>query len=181
MDALLVNHPEKPPLTIRSETEADIPAIRQINREAFGQPQEADLVDRIRARGAGTLSMVADVDGSVVGHIFFSPMTIVGVNHETPAVGLGPMAVLPEHQRRGFGSALVRQSLEVLRGLGHKIVLVLGHLDYYPRFGFTPAIEHGIRWEHEVDPAYFMVLALKPGALDGVQGVAQYLPEFNEV
>ncbi len=181
MDNPSANHPEKPSLTIRPESQADIPAIRRINLEAFGQPGEADLVDRIRARGAGTLSMVATLDGLVVGHIFFSPMTILGSDQKTPAVGLGPMAVLPEQQRRGIGSALVRHSLEVLREQGHKIVIVLGHLAYYPRFGFAPAIESGICWEHEVDPAYFMALALKPGALAGVQGVAQYIPEFNEV
>jgi putative acetyltransferase len=91
------------------------------------------------------------------------------------------MAVLPNRQRQGIGSALVQQGLAVLKEQNHQIVIVLDHRDYYPRFGFGPALEHGIRWEHEVDPVYFMVLELQPGALANASGVVQYLPEFSEV
>ena len=175
------NLPPKPSLTIRLETQADIPAVRRVNLAAFGQPEEATLVDRIRARRAETLSLVADLAGEVVGHIFFSPMTIAGPDRTIPAVGLGPMAVLPERQRQGIGSALVEHGLAALKEAGHRIVIVLGHRDFYPRFGFRPAREHGIRWEQEVDPVYFMALELAPGALAAAPGVASYLPEFSEV
>ena len=91
------------------------------------------------------------------------------------------MAVLPERQRQGIGSALVEHGLAALKEAGHRIVIVLGHRDFYPRFGFRPAREHGIRWEQEVDPVYFMALELAPGALAAAPGVASYLPEFSEV
>jgi putative acetyltransferase len=177
----MVDFQEKPPLTIRPETHADIPTVRRVNLAAFGQPEEADLVDRIRARRAETLSLVAVLDGEVAGHIFFSPVSIVGSEHTTPAVGLGPMAVLPNRQREGFGSALVRHGLELLGEAGHRIVIVLGHQEFYPRFGFRPTLEYGIRWEHEVDPAYFMALELVPGALAAAPGVVSYLPDFSDV
>jgi putative acetyltransferase len=177
----MVDLPEKPPLTIQPETRADIPSVRLVNLAAFGQPEEADLVDRIRSRSAETLSLVATLEEVVVGHIFFSPVIIVGPEFTTQAIGLGPMAVLPDRQRQGIGSALVRHGLEALQEAGHRIVIVLGHREFYPRFGFRPALDYELHWEHEVDPAYFMALELQCGALAEVSGVVSYLPEFSEV
>jgi putative acetyltransferase len=166
---------------IRLEQSEDVTAVRQVNEAAFGRPGEADLVDRLRERGVVTLSLVAEQDGEVAGHILFSPVTITEQDSVVTTVGLGPMAVLPARQSQGVGSKLVQTGLEMLRQAGHDLVIVLGHPDYYPRFGFAPAGRHGIHWENEVPDEVFMVLALRPGALDGVSGIVRYQPEFSEV
>jgi putative acetyltransferase len=169
-------------LIIRNEVPNDIPAIHRLNVAAFKGEGEANLVDRLRARGAGLLSLVAEEDGQVVGHIYFSPVTVTAADgHVFPAVGLAPLAVLPAFQNRGVGSQLARAGLDNLRRLGQRLVIVLGHASYYPRFGFKPGLPYGIRWEHPVDEAHFMVAELQPGVLDGVQGVARYQPEFEDV
>jgi len=166
---------------IRLEQPEDMVAIWQVNEAAFGRPGEADLIDALRQRGAVTLSLVAEQDGEVVGHILFSPVTITHDEVIVTAVGLGPMAVSPTHQRAGIGSQLVRTGLQMLRQAGHSVVIVLGHPTFYPRFGFMPASQFGIRWENEVPDEVFMVLALQPGALEGVSGIVRYQPEFSTV
>lgn len=166
---------------IRMEQPEDIAAIWQVNEAAFGRPGEADLVDALRQRGAVTLSLVAEQEGKVVGHILFSPMTITNGGEVFTAVGLGPLAVSPAYQKAGIGSQLVKVGLEMLQQAGHSLVIVLGHPTYYPRFGFVPASQFGIRWENEVPDEVFMVLALQPGALDGISGIARYQPEFDTV
>lgn len=169
-------------LIIRREETRDISAIHQVNVLAFTGEGEANLVDQLRARGAGLLSLVAEMHGQVVGHIYFSPVTITTADGTlTAAVGLAPLAVLPAYQNQGIGSKLARAGLDELRQMGHRLVIVLGHAQYYPRFGFKPSLPCGIRWEHEVDAAHFMVAELQPGALTGVQGVARYQPEFEGV
>ena len=171
----------EPSLTIRPETPDDIPAIHRVNLEAFGQPAEAELVDRLRERGGFTLSLVAVRDGQVVGHILFSPVRIESPGSSFEAQGLGPMAVVPGVQREGIGSRLVEAGLEQLRQAGHEVVVVLGHAEYYPRFGFRPSSRYGIRWEKEVPEEVFMVIELRDGALGGRGGVVRYRPEFDEV
>ncbi len=168
-------------LTIRPETTKDIPAVHIVNARAFETPAEANLVDALRARQAGILSLVAEQDGAVIGHIFFSPVTIRGPHGEFEAAGLAPMAVLPEFQKRGAGSALVRHALEELRQMGYSAVIVLGHPEFYPRFGFLPASRWGIRFTVEVPDAAFMALELTPGVLQGVSGVVYFRPEFDGV
>ena len=165
-------------LTIRPERPADIPSIRAVNERAFGQPDEAALVDAIRARGERRISLVA-VDGErVAGHILFTPVTIQGPDRVCEAVGLAPLAVDPDCQRRGTGSRLVTQGLDWCRESGYRIAVVLGHPAYYPRFGFVPARLHGIRFELDVPGDAFMVAELAPGALDGCTGMARYTKEF---
>lgn len=169
-------------LAIREETVDDLPAIRQVNEAAFGRPEEAALVDALRAAGRVTLSLVALDAGQVAGHVLFSPVQIVmagGIS--TPAVALAPLAVLPALQGRGIGSALTREGLARLRVGGHGIVIVLGHADYYPRFGFRPAAVLGIRAPWDVPEEAFMVAELIPGALEGVSGIVRYGPEFDAV
>jgi putative acetyltransferase len=167
---------------IRTEMPEDIGAVHQLNAAAFKSEAEPQLVDQLRARGAGLLSLVAEMDGQVVGHIFFSPMEITGEDGRvTPAVGLAPLAVLPGFQNQGIGSQLARAGLDELRRMGHRLVIVLGHANYYPRFGFKPTLPYGIGWDHEVDEAHFMIMELQPGALAGVHGVARYQPEFEGV
>ena len=164
--------------TIRPERPEDVPLVRAVNERAFGQPDEAALVDAVRARGERRISLVA-VDGErLVGHILFTPVTIRAPDRVRDAAGLAPMAVDPDYQRRGIGSRLVTRGLELCRASGYRSVVVLGHPTYYPRFGFVPARLHGIRFELDVPDDAFMVLELEPGALDGCAGVARYVREF---
>jgi len=168
-------------LTIRRERPEDINSIRYVNEQAFGQKDEAELIDKLRNRDTVTLSLVSGWEEQVVGHILFSPVTVESENSSFEAVALAPMAVLPAYQRNGIGSQLVRIGLEECRRLGYEIVVVLGHAAYYPRFGFVPASTYGIKCEYDVPDEVFMALELRKGALSGRSGVVKYQPEFNEV
>src|ERR1043166_1193433 len=168
-------------LIIRAETEADREAVRVVNESAFGRREEADLVDALRESAKPRVSLVADEDGRVVGHIFFSPVAVESERGAWPALGLGPMAVLPERQGRGVGSALVREGLSECRRLGHEGVFVLGPARSYPRFGFAPAAAFGITCEFPSRVENFMVVELRPGALAGRAGLVRYSPEFRGV
>jgi putative acetyltransferase len=149
-----------------------------VNELAFGGAAEAEIVEALRGAGAVTLSLVADLGGEIVGHILFSPARVESARGEVQAVGLAPMAVLPDHQRRGVGTALVRAGLEWLRQRGHGAVIVLGHPTYYPRFGFVPASRFGVRWERPCPGEAFQALELVPGALR-TGGVARFRPELT--
>ena len=166
---------------IRLEKPEDLDAIRSVLENAFGRPEEADLVDALRRRSAVTLSLVAEQDGEVVGHIMFSPVTIGSGPSTFQALGLGPLAVSPSHQNRGIGSRLVRDGIERCREAGYGIVVVLGRPSYYPRFGFAPAMAHGIAWELDAPDDAFMVMELRKGALAERSGVVRYQPEFTGV
>ncbi len=167
-------------MTIRPERPEDASRIREVHQRAFGQPAEAELVEKLRASGCESLSLVAD-DDTVVGHILFTPLVVEGPERRVVGMGLAPMAVLPDRQRQGIGSQLVTLGLEVLRARGCPFVVVVGHPEYYPRFGFEPASKHGLasQWEGMPDAA-FMVLVLDVGAMAGATGVARYREEFNE-
>ena len=167
-------------LTIRPERSQDYDAIAEVHRLAFGQDDEARLVADLRRTKhfVPELSMVAVCSGQVVGHVLFSAVHIETPQGPVPALALAPMAVRPEFQNRCIGTELARQGLEACRKLGHRIVLVVGHPEYYPRFGFTPAVPHGLRVPFPVPDEAFMVLPLVSGALDGVTGTVAYPPEF---
>jgi putative acetyltransferase len=165
---------------IRPETAADRADIRALNERAFEGPVEAKLVDLLRAAGKARVSLVAILDDRVVGHILFSSVTIDEAPAGLRAAGLAPMSVLPEFQNRGIGSQLVREGLVACRELGFDLIVVLGHIHYYPRFGFQKASDHGLTSEYDAGDA-FMVLPLKDGALEGVRGLAQYAKEFGDV
>ena len=156
-------------------------AVRQVNEEAFGQKDEARLVDALCHYGSSILSLFAIIKDQVVGHILFSPVTIESEKASFRGIGLGPMAVRPAWQSKGIGSELVNAGLEECRNSGHEIVVVLGHPDFYPRFGFAPASKFGIRWEREVPDDVFIVLELRQGALTGRGGIVKYLPKFELV
>jgi putative acetyltransferase len=165
-------------MNIRHETPADHDAIRQINYEAFEhRTEEGKLVDLLRERGELTLSLVTEEAGEVVGHIAYSPMTVERAPAGFKALGLGPVAVLPAHQRKGIGSALIRESLKQCAAMGYDAVLLLGHTAYYPRFGFKPASAFGISSDYNAGD-HFMALPLHEGALAGVHGKAQYVRAF---
>ncbi|MHC4175404.1 MAG: GNAT family N-acetyltransferase [Planctomycetota bacterium] len=168
-------------VTIRKEETSDIEAIRNINNVVFDGPPEANVVDKLRKKCDNCLSLVA-VDGDeVVGHIMFSPATVEYDDGVIRGMGLAPMAVLPNRQRSGIGTALVERGLALLCEQGCPFVIVLGHADYYPRFGFVPASLYNLKsqWDGIPDEA-FMILAFEQKALEGVHGVAKYREEFNE-
>ena len=170
-------------MSIRLERPEDASQVRQINELAFGQPLEADLVDTLRRTCAESLSLVAEGDGEddgVVGHLLFTPVVVESARRRVAGMGLAPMAVRPDRQRQGIGSQLVRRGLEILRERGCPFVVVVGHPEYYPRFGFEPASTRGLvcQWEGIPDAA-FMVLCLDAQAMAGVSGVAHYREEFN--
>jgi putative acetyltransferase len=166
--------------SIRSEDTEDYAAIRAVNEQAFGQSEEADIVDNLRNSGGSVLSLVAIHDNGVIGHIQFSPVTIEYDGGVIEGAGLGPMAVRPDFQGQGIGSALAEAGLTGLRDRTTPFVVVLGHPNYYPRFGFEPASRHAIacQWEKIPDEA-FMVLILDDGVMSKVFGVAYYRDEFG--
>src|SRR5204863_1426042 len=110
------------------------------------------------------VSLVAEVDGHVVGHIAFSPIQVDGESREGVGVGLAPLAVLPDSQRHGIGSRLIREGLAACNRAGYGFVVVLGWPEYYPRFGFIRADRRGLANEYGADEA-FMVLELRDGAI----------------
>ena len=165
-------------IDIREEAPGDAEAIRDLNRRAFGQDQEGNIVDALRANGAALLSLVATVEHQVVGHILYSPAS---VGDEVTGAALGPMAVLPEHQRHGIGSKLVEAGNRKLEDAGCPFILVVGHADFYPRFGFRPASAHGITCQWEVPDEVFLILVLDSAKMQGVSGLARYRHEFSTV
>jgi putative acetyltransferase len=164
-------------ITIREETLEDRPAIREVNESAFATPEEAELVDRLRADGLVLASLVACDGGEVVGHILFSALPIETAGRRLRGAALAPMAVRPDRQRQGLGSALVRRGLEACRALGVEAVVVLGHPAFYPRFGFSA--ETARHLEAPFSGPAFMALELKPGVLDGVSGAVTSPPAFG--
>lgn len=170
-------------IIIRPEEEADFDAVRQVNTLAFGQPAEATLVDALRKSAELFISLVAVDDNQVVGHILFTPVSLESDDSTSTALGLGlaPMAVLPDYQRQGVGSELVRAGLRECQRIGANVVVVLGHPEYYPRFGFVPASQKGLTSEYPVPDEVFMAIELEPGALKGRRGLVKYRPEFAEV
>jgi len=181
---------------IRRERMGDEAGIDRVNREAFGQPTEARIVDAIRRGGHAAISLVAVEDATIVGHILFTPVTVepsepIGLAPEHPPgpasepaadrlriLGLGPMAVLPARQRRGIGSGLVAAGLDDCSAEGAQAIVVVGHPEFYPRFGFRPAVSYDLRSEFPVPDDVFMALELTPGALRGHHGCVRYLPDF---
>lgn len=171
-------------LYLRSEQEGDAGAIYRINAEAFNRPQEAILVGKLRESSSfiKELSVVALHDLQPVGHLLFTPIHIVdpgGVKYVSLA--LAPMAVLPAYQRQGIGSRLITFALEKARALGFGSVIVLGHKNFYTKFGFSPAYNWGIKAPFKVPADAFMAMELKEGGLSKISGTVEYPKEFAEV
>ena len=165
-------------ITIRTETPADQNAVRRLNERAFEQPAEAGVVDALRTACPDYTGFVAENHGLVIGHILFTPAVLT--HCARVGMGLAPMAVLPEHQRQGIGSKLVRYGLAALERTGYPFVIVLGHPEFYPRFGFEPASRYQLssQWDNVPDEA-FMIRVFDPAALPGAPDIACYREEFN--
>jgi putative acetyltransferase len=168
-------------LSIRAELEHDAAGIHAVNVAAFGQDAEARIVDAIRRDGVMTCSLVADGPSGIVGHILFTPVALPDDDQSGAVriVGLAPMAVHPDRQREGIGSALVHAGLRACADNGVKAVVVLGHPDFYPRFGFRRASAFGLTCEFPVPDEVFMALELVEGALSRRRGLVRYLPIFS--
>ena len=167
-------------MLIRDEEQKDWAAVHAVNASAFETPAEADLVDALREQAHPVISLVAVEGGTIVGHIMFSPVSLSG-HPGLKIMGLAPMAVAPEQQRKGIGSALVRAGLDRCKQLGFGAVVVLGHPEYYPRFGFLPSTRFGIKCEYEVPEEVFMVFELLPGYLRDASGTIKYHAAFSNL
>jgi putative acetyltransferase len=163
---------------VRLEQPSDRPLIHAVNRAAFDSRAEADLVDALRSTTPNAISLVADAGGELVGHIMFSPVTIPDAP-DLRVMGLAPMAVAPERQRTGIGSALIRAGLDACTRAGVEGVFVVGHPAYYPRFGFRRASASGFACEFAVDDDAFMVIELIAGSLIGKSGTVYFDDAFK--
>ena len=166
-------------IIVRDEKSGDAAAVREINELAFEKAIEADLVDSLRAACKKFVSLVAVLDEKVVGHILFTPVTIDG-STISGGMGLAPMAVHPEHQRRGVGRELVRAGIARIEAENCPFIIVIGHPEYYPRFGFERASGRGLscQWKGVPDEG-FMVIILDNQVMDGVSGIVRYRKEFD--
>lgn len=167
---------------IVEEGSEDRSGIRQVNQLAFDGDYEADVVDRLRQNCPTILSLVAKQGEEVIGHILFSPVRIAQLEGWTvPGMGLGPLAVHPEHQGKGIGLALCQVGMQRMEAAGYPFVIVLGHPTYYPRFGFVKARVHGIECAFTgVPDEAFMIRILDAATMSGVTGTAYYRQEFEE-
>ena len=171
-------------VTIREETEPDFSDVYEVNKSAFGQDNEARLVELLRNSNAFIpgLSLVAIIDNKIVGHILFTRVRINDGNGNTyGSLALAPMAVNPQLQNQGIGGQLIRYGLVKARELGHNSVIVLGHEHYYPKFGFEPAIKWKIRAPYDVPSNVFMGIELVTGALQNINGTVEYPKEFDSI
>jgi len=166
---------------IREEQPSDKDKIWDVNSEAFDTDAEANLVNALRSSTCTCISLVAETEENVLGHILFTPVELTGNENTLNLMGLAPMAVLSQYQNRGIGSELVKAGLQHCQLMGYDAVVVLGHPEYYPRFGFVPSVKYCIRSEYEVPDDVFMILELEPGVLRGHKGVIKYHEAFNSL
>jgi len=167
-------------ITIRHENPQDIPQVYSVIERTFKRAAEAKLADKLRRACSDHLSLVAEDNGLIVGHVMFTPV-VIDNGKQLKGMGLAPMSVLPSRQCQGIGTLLVKAGLQILRDNNSPFVIVLGHPDYYPRFGFQPASRYHIKsqWPDVPDEA-FMILVLDEKAMRKVSGTARFRDEFNE-
>jgi putative acetyltransferase len=162
---------------IGEEAPGDIEAIAALNRAAFGGEEEVEIIARLRRDGLVALSLVERDAGVIVGHILFSDLDVTVDGRAIRSIALAPMAVESTRQRRGIGSRLVRHGLNTLKDRGYEAVIVLGHPEYYPRFGFSAALAAKLAAPFSGEA--FMALELEPGALAGASGAVRYPRAFR--
>lgn len=165
-------------MTVRGEKVEDQKAVHALNETAFETESEANLVDALRRGAQPFISLVAEDNNKIIGHIMFTPVSLSGYP-DLKIMGLAPMAVEPEQQRAGVGSKLVEAGLEGCRSLGYGAVIVLGHPTYYPRFGFEPSVKYNIKSEYDAPADAFMAMELEPGYLSGKSGIIKFHTAFN--
>lgn len=168
-------------LRIRRERSGDEEAIRNVLTQAFESSAEARLVAVLRDCGCHWISLVAELEGAVVGHIVFTPVGLKPAASNLRIAGLAPMAVAPDFQQRGIGSQLVEAGKAQCWVEGYEAIVVLGHPEYYPRFGFTPAAGFGLTCEFDVPAEAFMAMELKNASLEGISATAIYQPAFSDL
>ncbi|MBS1823970.1 MAG: N-acetyltransferase [Acidobacteria bacterium] len=159
---------------IRAETPSDVAAIRCVHEAAFRQLQEADLIDAIRDQCYSLISLVAEEDGAILGHVLLSHLDVIAAGRSIRAAALGPIAVLPAHQNQGIGSSLIRRVLDQACSDGVAIVLVLGHPAYYPRFGFCAERARAMSSPYTCHGDAWMVAELIPGTLPQASSTVAY-------
>ncbi len=170
-------------ITIRQELKQDHARIKKINECAFEQEDEGRLVNKLRKKAQFILelSLVAEADKMVVGHILLYPVKIISVHQKHTTLSLGPMAVLPEYQKKGIGRKLIKEGLKRAKDFGFRSVIVVGHPEYYPKFGFTKASRWNIKIPFEVPDEVFMALEIVEGELQDKSGIIEYPAEFMEM
>ena len=169
-------------VTIRKEEEKDYKKVYEVNCLAFQQEDESKLIEKIR-KGKNfipELSLVAEIDDEIIGHILFSKIKIVG-DFVFDSLTLAPMAVIPEFQKQGIGSKLIKKGIEKAKELNFDSIIVLGHKEYYPKFGFQKASKWNIKCPFEVPEEAFMAIELTEKAFEGKAGTVRYPDEFMEV
>jgi len=164
---------------IRAEQPRDVAAVRAINNAAFSTDAESELVDRLRGSVDGCISLVYEYDNQLIGHIFFSPVHVESNTQNILMCGLAPMAIHPNWQRQGFGSQLVEKGLNECKKQGYQAVVVLGHPEYYPRFGFEVAENYGLTCEFDPPTEAFMINGLIPNTITELSGTVSYHPLFS--
>jgi putative acetyltransferase len=169
-------------INIRHETTNDYPGIKQVNDLAFGQPNESLLIQKLRMNPdfIDKLSLVAEINERIIGHILFFPIKVLGASKDYGSLALAPMSVMPDFQNKGIGGQLIMKGLEVAKDLGFKSVIVVGHKDYYPKFGFAPAGKWSIKAPFDLPDEVFMAMELEKEGLKDVSGVVEYPKEFEE-
>ena len=168
-------------MNIRKEKDSDKEKIWKVNAEAFESEAEANLVNALRDSGISFISLVAEEDEGIIGHILFTPVELIGDAAGLKLMGLAPMAVLPKLQRKGIGSQLVKTGIENCATQGYDAIVVLGHPEYYPKFGFVSSVKYGIKSEYDVPDETFMVLELKESSLRNKNGIIKYHAAFGSV
>lgn len=168
-------------LIIREEIPVELPAIREVIKKAFEQNDEARVVEEVREACDEILSLVALKGEEIVGHLFFSPAMLKNENVEIKGMGLAPLAVTPKEQNKGVGKALMEKGLQILRERGYPFIIVLGHNEYYKKFGFVQASYHNInsQWE-DVPEEAFMIYIIDRELITGISGTAFYREEFEK-
>ena len=174
-------------MTIRQETIKDHKEVFNLIESAFKDAEFADnteqfLVERLRKSDAfiPDLSMVAEIDGKIVGHILLTKLKVKNETKEFDSLALAHISVLPEFQGQGIGGKLIVESHKKAKQLGHKSIILLGHENYYPRFGYEQVDKFGIELPFEVPKENCMAIELVENGLNGISGMVEYPKEFNE-